>query len=61
MGNGKGIAAYTRVSMDFDTIKEPNFQISTLKGDVDIINVYRSHGANDAKVMEALRQRIDEG
>ena len=61
VGNGKGIAAYTRVSMDFDTIKEPNFQISTLKGDVDIINVYRSHGANDAKVMEALRQRIDEG
>ena len=61
VGNGKGVAAYARKSMDFDCIKEPNFQISTLRGEVDIINVYRSHGANDAKVMESLRQKIDEG
>ena len=31
------------------------------EGGVDIFNVYRSHGANDAKVMEALRQKLDEG
>ena len=63
VGNGKGVAAYTRKSMDFDCIKEHNFQISMLRGGegVDIINVYKSHGANDAKVMEALRQEIDEG
>ena len=63
VGNGKGVAAYTKKIMDFNCIKETNFQISTLRGEggVDIINVYRSHGANDAKVMEALRQEIDEG
>ena len=63
VGNGKGVAAYTRRSMEFDCIKEPNFQISMLRGGagVDILNVYRSHGANDAKVMEALRLKIDEG
>ena len=63
VGNGKGVAAYTRKSMDFDYIKGTNFQISTLKGGggVDIINVYRSQGANDAKVTEALREKIDEG
>ena len=49
--------------MDIDNIKKINFQISTLKVEegVDIFNVYRSHGANDAKVMEALRQKLDEG
>ena len=63
VGNGKGVAAYARKRMDIDNIKEANFQISTLKGEggVDIFNVYRSHGANDAKVMEALRQKLDEG
>ena len=62
VGNGKGVAAYTKKSMDFDCIKGTNFQVSTLRGGgVDIINVYRSHGANDAKLIEALRQKIDEG
>ena len=63
VGNGRGVAAYTRKSIDFDCIKENNFQISTLRGEggVDIFNVYRSHGANDAKVIEALRLKIDEG
>ena len=61
VGNGKGVAAYTRKTMDFDCTKEPNFQISTLRGEIDLINVYRSHGANDAKVMEALRENLDEG
>ena len=45
VGNGKGVAAYTRSSMDFECTKEPYFQISTLRGEVDLINVYRSHGA----------------
>ena len=63
VGNGKGVAAYTRKKLDFDCIKGTNFQISTLRGGegVDIINVYRSQGANDAKVMKVLRQNIDEG
>merc|ERR1712126_266671 len=31
------------------------------RGEVDFINVYRSNGANDAKLMEALREKVDEG
>ena len=61
VGNGKGIASYTKKRLAFDCIREPLYQISVLKGEVDIINVYRSSGANDAKVMEALREKIDEG
>ena len=61
VGNGKGIASYNRKYFNFDCIKEPLYQISVLRGEVDLINVYRSSGANDAKVMESLRQMIDEG
>ena len=61
VGNGKGIASYTQKSLVFDCMKEPLYQISVLRGEADYINVYRSSGANDAKVMEALREKIDEG
>ena len=61
VGNGKGIASYTKKRLTFECIKEPLFQISVQRGEVDYINVYRSGGANDAKVVEVLRQKIDEG
>ena len=61
VGNGKGIASYTKKSLVFDCIKEPLYQISLLRGEVDYINVYRSSGAHDAKVIETLRRMIDEG
>ena len=61
VGNGKGVATYTRKSMGFQSIKEPNYQISKLSGDVDFINVYRSSGANVSNVMDALEKIIDEG
>ena len=61
VGNGKGVATYTRKSMGFECIKEPNFQISVCRGDVDFINVYRSSGANVSSVMDALEKEIDGG
>ena len=61
VGNGKGVATYTKKSMGFQSIKEPNYQISRLSGDVDFINVYRSSGANVSNVMDALEKEIDEG
>ena len=61
VGNGKGIASYTKKRLAFDCVREPLYQISVLRGEVDHINVYRSSGANDAKVMESLREKIDEG
>ena len=61
VGNGKGVATYTRKSMGYRITKESNFQISTLKGDVDVINVYRSSGANVTAVMDALEKEIDKG
>ena len=61
VGNGKGIASYTKKRLAFECIREPLYQISVLRGEVDHINVYRSSGASDAKVMEALREKIDEG
>ena len=61
VGNGKGIASYSKKSLTFECIKEPLYQISVQRGEVDYINVYRSTGANDAKVMETLREKVDEG
>ena len=61
VGNGKGIASYTKKSLAFECIKEPLYQFSVQRGEVDYINVYRSSGANDAKLMEALREKVDEG
>ena len=61
VGNGKGIATYTRKSMGFESIKQPNYQISRSRGDVDYINVYRSSGANVSSVMDELEKEIDEG
>ena len=61
VGNGKGVATYTRKSMGFRSTKESNFQISTLRGDVDFINVYRSNGASISSVMDALEKEINEG
>ena len=61
VGNGKGVATYTRKSMGYRSTKESNFQIATLRGDVDVINVYRSSGANLTAVMDALEKEIIEG
>ena len=61
VGNGKGVATYTRKSMGYRITKESNFQISTLSGDIDFINVYRSSGANVTAVMDALEKEINEG
>ena len=61
VGNGKGIASYSKKRLNFECIKEPLYQISVQRGEVDYINVYRSNGANDAKVVEALREKVDEG
>ena len=61
VGNGKGVATYTRKSMGFESIKEPNYQISVSRGDLDFINVYRSSGANVSSVMDAIEKEIDEG
>ena len=61
VGNGKGVAAYSRKSMGSRCIKESNFQILILRGDVDVIGLYRSSGANVTSVMDALEKEIDEG
>ena len=61
VGNGKGVATYSRKRMGFENIKEPNYQISRFRGDVDFINVYRSSGANVSSVMDELEKEIDEG
>ena len=61
VGNGQGIASYTKKRLAFDCIREPLYQISVLRGEVDQINVYRSSGANVSSVMDAIEKEIDEG
>ena len=62
MGEGKGIACYfkhEKANITTD-IKSPKFQMTKVKTpDIDIINVYRSSGADNKEMIDKLKQIID--
>ena len=63
-GRGKGIAMYTKMTFDevYTHIKTDKSQMTRLSTPyVDVINIYRSQGANNSELVEDLRQLIQEG
>ena len=60
-GRGKGIAMYTKMTCDevYTHIKTDKSQMTRLStSKVDIINLYRSQGANNSELVEDLKQTI---
>ena len=60
-GRGKGIAMYTKMTFDevYIHIKTDRSQMTRLSTpNVDIINLYRSQGANNSELVEDLKQTI---
>ena len=62
IGEGKGVATYVKTGemRPKNNIKNPQAQISLLSSaDLDVVNVYRSQGMNNAELAEQLENIID--
>ena len=62
IGPGKGVASYGRLSHDqsFTCIKTTNYQmIQSQSHPVNIINIYRSQGANNYELLDDLEKIVD--
>ena len=63
VGDGKGIGTFYKPDKVFPDgdMKQPRAQISKMSAkEVDVINIYRSQGTNNAELAENLKQLIDE-